>query len=310
MNGNLSLRQLRAFEAVATEGSFTKAAQRLFLTQSALSVLVRDMERELGLSLFDRHTRRVELSEAGRDFYPHVRRMLNELAVAVGSMIDLRDKRRGVLRVAAPQLMACTLVPRVLAVYRQQYPGVDIRLQDTLPEHLMDRLQAGEVELAIGPDGVLDDAGLRRQPFLRDRHWLICRTDDPLCAQSPLRWQDLDACHFIAPTRDFIARMRASLGAYSEALLLNPWQETSYFTTAFGLVSAGMGVTLCPTYAAPLVKAYGLQMLALQEPAFYREVCVYSQLGKELSPAAASFVQCLGEVVADAAFAEPVSPRD
>ena len=87
MNGNLSLRQLRAFEAVATEGSFTKAAQRLFLTQSALSVLVRDMERELGLSLFDRHTRRVELSEAGRDFYPHVRRMLNELAVAVGSMI-------------------------------------------------------------------------------------------------------------------------------------------------------------------------------------------------------------------------------
>lgn len=307
MNPNLSLRQLRAFEAVAAEGSFTKAAQRLFLTQSALSVLVRDMERELGLSLFDRHTRRVELSEAGRDFYPHVRRMLNDLAAAVGSMIDLRDKRRGVLRVAAPQLMACTLMPQVLAVYRQQYPGVEIHLQDTLPEHLLDSLQTGEVEVAIGPDGVVDDAGLRCLPFLRDRHWLVCRPDDPLTGQQALRWHDLDACHFIAPTRDFIARMKRSLGAYSDALLHHRWQETSYFTTAFGLVSAGMGVTLCPTYAAPLVKAYGLQMLALQEPVFYREVCVYSQMSKEFSPAASSLLQCLSEVVEMAAFAEPIS---
>ena len=108
MNINISMRQLRAFDAVADTGSFTKAAQHLHLTQSALSVLVREMERELGLSLFDRHTRRVELSEAGRDMQPYVKRMLNELQQAVHSMTDLRDQHRGVLRIAATQLIAST----------------------------------------------------------------------------------------------------------------------------------------------------------------------------------------------------------
>ena len=306
MNSNLTLRQLRAFDAVAAEGSFTKAAQRLFLTQSALSVLVREMERELGVALFDRHTRRVELSEAGRDLYASVRRILNELNQAVGSVTDLRDKRKGVLRLAAPQLMACTLVPWVLASYRTRYPGVEIRLQDTLQEHLMERVQSGEAELAIGPEGVLEHAALSRRPFLRDRHWLVCRGDDPLQSRATLRWLELGGCRFIAPARDFVGRLRADLGACTDALLSEPVQEVSYFTTAFGLVAAGLGVTMCPSYARPLVQAYGLQMLPLQDPGFYREVCTFSLADKSLSPAAASLLDCLDEAVTELRFAEPV----
>ena len=293
MNLNLTLRQLRAFDAIAQEGSFTKAAQSLFLTQSALSVLIREMERELGVKVFDRHTRRVELSDAGRDLHPNVRRVLNELSHAVSSVTDIRDKKKGVLRIAAPQLIACTLMPRVLAVYRAQFPGVEIHLQDTLPEHLLARVQAGEVELAVGPDGDMDEAGLKRELVLKDRHWLVCREDNPLMARKVLRWQDLGQSSFVAPTRDFVHRMRTVLGAYSEPLLLRPWSEVSYFTTAFGLVAAGLGVTLCPTYAQPLVKAYGLHMLPVQDPVFYREVCVYSQPMKEFSPSAASFGECV-----------------
>jgi DNA-binding transcriptional LysR family regulator len=115
---NLTLRQLRAFAAVAETGSFTAAAQQLHLTQSALSVLVRELEREMGVQLLDRHTRRVQLTEAGREFLPSVHRLLGDLTTAVAGVTDLRDKKKGVLRLAAPQLMACTLMPRVIAVYR------------------------------------------------------------------------------------------------------------------------------------------------------------------------------------------------
>ena len=80
---NLTLRQLRAFAAVAETGSFTAAARQLHLTQSALSVLVRELEREIGVQLLDRHTRRVQLSEAGREFLPSVHRLLGDLAGAV-----------------------------------------------------------------------------------------------------------------------------------------------------------------------------------------------------------------------------------
>lgn len=303
MNLNLTLRQLRAFDAVAAEGSFTKAAKSLFLTQSALSVLIREMERELGVAVFDRHTRRVELSDAGHDLYPYVRRVLNELSQGISSVTDIRDKKKGVLRIAAPQLLACTLMPTVLAVFRQKHPGVEIRLQDVLQQHLLERVQSGDVEIAIGPDGVLDEAGLRRQPFLKDRHWLVCRHDDPLSSKDVLRWQELGDCTFVAPSRDFKVRMQQVLGVFSEPLLFKPGYESSYFTTAFGLVAAGLGVTLCPTYARTLVNAYGLKMLPVNEPVFYREVCIYSQTIKELSPVATAFVACLNEVVAASSFA-------
>ncbi len=302
MNQNLSLRQLRAFDAVAAEGSFTKAAQRLFLTQSALSVLIRELERELGVAMFNRSTRRVELTEAGRDMQPYVHRVLNELAQGVSSVMDLRDKKKGVLRVAAPQLMACTLVPVVLAAFQQRYPGVEIQLQDVLQEHLLARAQAGDVEIAIGPDGDLDEAGLSRRPILRDHHWLVCRPDDPIGQGAPPRWLDLGRCQFVAPTRDFKQRLRSVLGVYAEPLLLQPGWETSYFTTAFGMVASGLGVTMCPTYASSLVRSYGLKMVAMQEPAFHREVCVYSRSARAPSPAASAFLQCLKEVVSSGEF--------
>lgn len=309
MSANLTLRQLRAFEAVADEASFTRAAQRLSLTQSALSVLVREAERELGVALFDRHTRRVELTEAGQAFRPRVRCLLNDLASAVADLGDLRDKRRGVLRLAASQLIACTLVPQVLAAYRQQHPGVEIRLRDTQPERLLAHLQSGEVELLIGPDGELDQSGLHCHPVLEDRHWLVCRADDPLASRKRLAWPDLAGSAFIAPTRDFVARMRAELGVDCEPLLSQPWTETSYFTTAFGLVEAGLGVTLVPSYARPLVQAHGLSMRLIAGNTLTRRVSVYALAERQPSPAARAFVQCLDEVAQRRGFVPGVATR-
>lgn len=298
------MRQLRAFEAVAAEGSFTRAAQRLFLTQSALSVLIRDIEKELGVALFDRHTRRVELTEAGHAFLPDVRRMLNELSEAVGRIGDLRDKRKGVLRLAASQLIASTLLPVALAAYRSQYEGVEIRLRDTVQEHLLMYLQSGEVELLLGPDGLLDEVGLRRHPVLKDRHWLVCRTDDILRKKASVSWSDLKGRQFVAPTRDFVDRLRAELGTHSEPLLSRPSIDTSYFTTALGLVSAGMGVTLSPTYSRKLVCSYGLEMLPMLEPPLQREVSLYSLPDRELSPAAQGFIECMDEVIGGGDFTQ------
>ncbi|HMS06684.1 MAG TPA: LysR substrate-binding domain-containing protein, partial [Burkholderiaceae bacterium] len=109
-----------------------------------------------------------------------------------------------------------------------------------------------------------------------------------------------------ARARAFIGRRRADRGASPKPLLPEPVQEVSYFTTAFGLVAAGLGVTMCPSYARPLVQAYGLQMLPLQDPGFYREVCTFSLADKSLSPAAASLLDCLDEAVTELRFAEPV----
>jgi len=291
---NLTLRQLRAFAAVAETGSFTAAAVRLHLTQSALSVLVRELEREMGVQLFDRHTRRVLLSEAGREFQPSVQRLLVDLSGAVAGVTELRDQKKGVLRLAAPQLMACTLMPRVIAAYSARYPDIDVRLADTLPEHLLAGVLSGEAELAVGQDVAVDPATIERRTLFRDRHWLICPPDHAFARRRKVRWSELGPYTFIAPTRDFRQRVLPELEADARELMLRATtQEVSYMTTALGMVASGLGLTVCPTYSASLVRAHGLQMVRLDRPDFHREVCVYAASRRSLSPAAAGFVEML-----------------
>ncbi|MDZ4354932.1 MAG: LysR substrate-binding domain-containing protein [Variovorax sp.] len=293
---NLTLRQLRAFAAVAETGSFTTAAGQLHLTQSALRVLVRELEREMGVQLLDRNTRRVQLSEAGREFLPSVHRLLGDLTSAVAGVTDLRDKKKGLLRLAAPQLMACTLMPRVIAAYREAYPDVDVRLADTLPEHLLLGVAAGDVELAVGQDVAVDAAAIERRTLFRDRHWLICPPGHAFAKRRKVRWHELAPYTFIAPTRDFRQRVLPELGPEERAYMLRSGtQEVSYMTTALGMVASGLGLTVCPTYSASLVRAHGLQMVRLESPDFHREVCVYSAARRSLSPAAASFVGILAQ---------------
>lgn len=289
---NITLRQLRAFIAVSDTGSFTEAARQLHLTQSALSVLVRELESELGVRMFDRHTRSVVPTEVGRDLYPHARRVLGDLAEAEASVSALRDKKRGQLRVAAPQLMACTLMPQVIAVFTARYPDVQVTLVDTLPEQLLGLVQSSQVALAVGPDaGPATDVA--RRTVQRDVQRLVCRPDHPLAKRRKVRWDELQTQAFIAPTRDFMKRLLPQLLALPQPVALRPTYELSYITTALGMVAAGLGITACPSYAAPLIAAHGLKSVPLVEPVFHREVCVYQRAGASLSPAAEAFMDCL-----------------
>jgi len=288
---NLTLRQLRAFLAVADCASFTEAARQLHLTQAAMSVLVRELEAELGVRVLDRSTRRVELTEAGRDLYPFAQRVLRELEDAVSSVGELRDKKKGLLRVAAPQMMACTLMPQVIAAYRERYPQVEVQLWDTVPELMIERVLSAQVELAVGPD-VAAPPELARRPLLSDRHHFICKPDHPLARRKQVRWRELAGLPFIAPTHDFMRRLEPELAAAGQAApLVLPVHQVSYMTTALGLVAAGLGVTAVPSYAAPLVQGHGLAMRPLVDPVFYREVCIFSAAARSLSPAAQGFVE-------------------
>ena len=106
---NVSLRQLRALVALVRTGSFTQAAVSLHVTQSALSSLIKELEQSLGVRLVERSTRSIGLTEAGRGFVPLIDKILQDLDGVLGGIDDLKALRRGVVRVAAPQLMACTL---------------------------------------------------------------------------------------------------------------------------------------------------------------------------------------------------------
>jgi len=289
----VTIRQLRAFATVAETGSFTAAAGQLSLTQSALSVLVRELESEVGVRLFDRHTRGVLLSEAGREFQPRVQRLLGDLNEAVGSVAELGVRKRGVVRLAAPQLVASAVLPDVIAAYREKFPGIEVRLTDALPENLLQAVSSGAADLAFGHE-MPHDESVTSTVFLRDPFWLVCRPDHPLANRRRVRWSEVAAYPFIDPTRDFRQRLLPELDAKTRARMAGSGvHEVSHLTTALGLVMAGQGVTAGPSYAQRLVLAYGLQMIELGSPVFQRSVSVYRATRRGPTPATSAFIDIL-----------------
>lgn len=288
-----TLRQLRAFLAVARTSSFTLAAESLYITQSALSGLVKDLEQTLGARLVDRSTRRVHLTAIGERLHPRLDALLHDLDSVLGQVADDRNLQAGVVRVAASQLLAATLMPELIAAYQAAMPAIEVRLLDTPVESVMARVFAGEAELGIGPErepnSDITSTRLFEGPFMA-----VFPPDHPLARRRRLRWADLLACPVISLQGQFTDRLGQDLRAAAPGLSFKPAAEVAYLTTALSMARSGLGVGLCIGYAASLVDAYGLVMTPLTAPGVQRSFEVFTRRGRSLSPAAHSFLDFIG----------------
>ena len=294
---NVSLRQLRALIALVRTGSFTQAAASLHVTQSALSSLIKELEQNLGVRLVERSTRSIGLTEAGRGFVPLIDKILQDLDGVLGGIDDLKALRRGVVRVAAPQLMACTLMPEVIAAYRREHPGVQVRLSDCAVDGVLTRVAAGEADFGVGPErgtgpGISGET-LFEMPFM-----VVFPPGHPLEDLPRVAWSDAVAHPFIALQGQFAERLSLDLHGALREITLNPSNEVTFMTTALSMASAGLGITACLPYARSLVHLYQLRMAPLHDPQVVRKFLVYQRSAATLSPAAESFRDFLLEYVA------------
>jgi DNA-binding transcriptional LysR family regulator len=148
----VELRQLETFVAVAEEGSFTRASDRLHVVQSAVSAGVRKLERELGATLFDRSTHRVRLSDAGHALLPEARTTLAAAAAAREAVDQVRGGLRGsvVLGTMQAQAMHSVHVPGLLSAFRERYPGVNVNVRHAGGSAAMaDEVRQGRLDLAF-----------------------------------------------------------------------------------------------------------------------------------------------------------------
>ena len=294
---NPSLKQLRAFVAVARTSSFTLAAESLFVTQSALSGLIKELEQASGVRLIDRNTRNIALSDVGRSLYPVVDKILHDLDEAFDELSHLKDLTKGQVRVAAPQMLACTLMPEVMAAYEKTHPHIQIRLVDSVVDGVMPRVFSGEVDFGVGPERgastQIDTTALFELPFMA-----VFAPGHPLDHLDHVRWRDLIDHRFISLQGQFTERLSDDLHPAIRELMLASTKEVTFMSTALSMVNAGLGVTACIPYAAALIEIYQLRMRPLVEPTIKRRFLVYRRQGRSLSPAAQSFANFLTEFVA------------
>lgn len=285
---NISLRQLEAFLAVSQLSGFTRAADRLHLTQSAVSLLVRELESQLSVRLFDRTTRAVRLTDAGRELYPFAEKALAELQAGIDNTRDLLAKKRGRVVLAAPPLIASHLLPPVVSRFRETYPGVAVVLRDLLADEILTRVSSGEVDFGIGTFHRLDGA-LESQTLATDSLILVAPRGHALARKRKLRWRDLAGQPLIAldrhsSLRHLIDRTLESAGCDSV-----PAYEVSFITTAIGMVESGLGVAVLPSYILLSTRHSRVETRLIGEPVVDREISIVTRVGKSLSPAAADF---------------------
>jgi len=293
VSNKVTLRQLRAFLALGRTGSFTLAAESLYITQSALSGLIKELEQTLGARLVDRSTRRVYLTEIGERIHPLIDGVLHDLDGVLKQAVDQRDMKTGQVRVAVSQLLASTLMPELIAAFQAEHPRINVRLVDTPVEAVMARVFAGEVEIGIGPErepnSDISAVRLFEGPFMA-----VAPIDHPLAQRSRLRWVDLTAYPVISLQGQFTDRLIQDLRVAAPDLAFAPSSEVSYMSTVLSMVKAGLGVGICIPYAASLVDAYGLRMIPLIAPTIYRNFEVFVRRARTLSPAAQRFLDFIG----------------
>lgn len=267
-------RQITAFLCAAEIGNFTVAAHRLNLSSSAVSNLIAELEGGLGFALFDRTTRKVVLTSAGRQFLPAAIAFQRQVGRVEAAAVDIRDHATDVVRVAAPMAIAALLLPPLIAQYRAEQPRTVVRIVDTGVEWLGDRVATGEADLALGPDRAMPTDVVRTTLFATE--WVVwIHPDHPLAARPELCWADLAAENVYAAGRDHEHSVLPQLTPEPDAVELTNLHVVENVSTALGLAAAGVGLTFSPDYVLPLALALGLSMRRLTSPVITRQLCIY-----------------------------------
>ncbi|MDM0033767.1 LysR family transcriptional regulator [Variovorax sp. J22P271] len=290
---NVTLRQLRAFAEVARQGGFTIAARRLHLTQSATSLLVRDLESQLGVQLIDRTTRRISITDAGNEFLVSAERILADVERAVSDAQDLMLKRRGHITIATTPLLAGTFLPSVIAEFQALHPAVSVRLADLPVDQIVRMVQNGDVDMGFGvfPNA---DADLQRLPMLRHSLGVMVPADWPLAKRRRnLTWADLAGQPMISMSQASGFRTLIDPFLHEAGVAFKPRFEVGYLGTAVGLADAGLGIAVVPAYIGSLLRTTKTRFRVLHEPIVHREIEFIGRAGRSLSPGAAAFYDCL-----------------
>lgn len=285
-----SVRELRAFVSICHHGSMAAAAQALSLTAPAVSVLLRELEQKLGVRLFDRTTRSLRVSAAGREALLFAERILKDLADLHAEMADVASGRSGTLRIAATSALAQTLLPQIIARYARLHPLVRIELNDCAPNQFQELILQGQVDLGVG---VLErsDPELRAQPIAKDRLYVVAAAPWVLPGKRQMRWQQLASLPLITMRSGYGIRASLEQAAAQTQVELQVAHEVNLMGTALALVEQGLGVAVLPESLLHFSRAKDLALRVLVDPAINRQLSIITRQDHSSSVALLTFTQ-------------------
>ena len=283
---------LEAFLSIAERGSFRKAAAHLNLSQTALSHRIRKFEDGLGLKLLSRTTRQVTLTPAGLDLASTARGPVDALQAALARIRARSGQGERSVAIGCLPTIAVHHVPRLLAEFAREQPGVTVKVFDNSASEIAERVARGEAEFGITIVSA-NRWDLDIVPLLTEVFVVACPAAHPFATRAQLAWAELEGQPLVrvAPHTGNRALLDEALGARREAM---DWRyEVQHLATAISMVEAGLALAVVPRLAVEAAGAPGVVAVALRDPAVVRRLGVVSRRGVPLSPAAEALLALL-----------------
>jgi LysR family carnitine catabolism transcriptional activator len=289
---NITVKQLRAFVAVARTHSFTEACVQVHLSQPALSVAIKNLEEALGGPLLSRTTRTLALTPEGEAFLPTAQRLLAELDEALEEMHNRFALFRGKVAIAAMPFVASSYLPDVLKAFRNLHPKINLTVHDVIAEEVVDMVRRGRVEVGIAFDpGESDD--LNFDPLYVDQFVGVVPADCELASSDQVSATALLEHDFIVLQRPSSVRLLVEETLESIGITALPQLETHQLTTIGRMVSRGLGVSIMPSLCTEQMQELGAVCKPLVSPVISHAVGVVTRSRYPLSTAAREMVNII-----------------
>ncbi|WP_158769400.1 LysR family transcriptional regulator [Paraglaciecola sp. L1A13] len=282
---NVSYRQLQAFVLVAQSNTFAEAAQKMFLSQPALSSAIKKMEEQVGGSLFSRTTRKVQLSPEGQDFLPTAIRLVNDWQDAFGDLQQVFSMGRGKLSIAAMPSFAVGHLPSILLQFQSHFPNVKVSVSDIVMEQVIKAVSDERVALGFTFETEQLD-GLTFFPMFTDKFIAVVPQSHPLTKYTTLSWAQLAQYPFIAMNRGSAIRRWVDSHYETLDLKLSMVAEASQLATLGQFVEHGLGVSIVPGLCEQQMQRLGLVCLPIKGEGLSKRVGMLKKQQSNMSVSA------------------------
>jgi LysR family transcriptional regulator, low CO2-responsive transcriptional regulator len=285
--------QLRFFVDLVREQSFTKVAERNFITQPAVSLSIQKLEDELGTRLLERTTRKVLVTEEGRILYDYAREILEKAQEVKTVLQERQDKVLGSIRLATVHSVGLYELPASLKEFIRRYPEVHIHIEYKLADQVYHAVADGDADLGLVayPE---QRSGLTAVPFFEDELVLICNEEHPLADWKQVRLSDLGGHAFVAFQSDIPTRRAIDAIMKEHAVRVDIRMQCDNIEVLKKMVEVGLGISLVPLLSVREEARCGsLRVLHLSDHVVRRPLAIIHRNARTMSRPQRAFVDLL-----------------
>jgi DNA-binding transcriptional LysR family regulator len=293
---NVNLKLMHTFLLVAEHSSFCRAAEVSNRSQSAVSMQIRQLELQLGVSLFHRTTRRVQLTRQGELLLVCARKAVAELQTGLRQIKEAVDIQRGRMNMACAPTLAATRLPDILATFHKSYPGVTAHVRELASAEMLECIRRQDVDFGIGPRSANANE-FQFQPILLDEIYALIPTAIDVGERESISLLELSHLPTLVLTGSAAMQGMLDKAQKTAGITLNIKYEVQQVQTQIAMATAGLGAAILPRIAIPAKLDARVRAVPIVDPPLVRELCVITLRGQFLSPVAARFVEMLQRLI-------------